>query len=105
MRNAILIGTMIVLLSHVTVTAYVINYIRLAHPEVWMQLGQPSALSRTTPFSLINFLRSFRTYHLTFYFILLSSRHSRPNDARLSKLVWSARILAVVGLLLVFMLR
>jgi hypothetical protein len=103
MDSAILYVTFIVegigVLGYLLVVSYLINYLRRVHTDVWMQLGKPSL---EHPSNVMNWFRSFRTFHLTVYFIFLSGRHRTLNDARLTKLVWSARILLVVGLILLF---
>jgi hypothetical protein len=63
------------------------------------------ARSLSAPSSVRSLLRGLRTFLRTGWFMLVSNEHSKLNDVRVTKLIWSIRILLVVGFTLAAMVR
>jgi hypothetical protein len=96
------LGAMSLALSfaYLLLIAYLIGYLRRVHTATWVQLGRPSIPARVNPFDLIGLLRALRVALLTGRFMFLSNQHSKLDDARVTNLIWSIRILLVVCFLL-----
>jgi hypothetical protein len=86
----------VLLAAYIFSIGYLITYLRRVHTETWVQLGRP-AIQIPDPFNPLSMLRGLRTFLLTGWFMLVSNEPSKLNDVRVTKLIWSIRILLVVG--------
>ena len=85
------VGAVVVI--YLATAAYLMSYLRRAHPETWVRLGRPSF--GFEPNSIVSFSRTF--------VYLLSGEHRQLKDPKLSGLIWAVRALLVlaIGLMIV----
>jgi hypothetical protein len=81
-------------LVYLSLIAYLITYLRRTHAATWLQIGRPFQIP-TNRFNFTEWLALFRAALLTGRFIFLSNQYSKLNDAHVTKLIWSIRIVLV----------
>jgi hypothetical protein len=79
---------------YLSLIAYLITHLRRIHTATWRQIGRPFQIP-TNPFNFTDQLALFRAALLTGRFIFLSNQHFKLNDAHVTKLIWSIRIVLV----------
>ena|SRR6266853_1970704 len=95
----------ITVFAYFALMVYLISYLRKVHTTMWVQLGRPSGPYSGNPFDVISILKFFWTWLRTAGFILLTNQYATLNDPKLTKLIWSIRVLLLVGAFFVMLQR